>query len=591
MEADTTGIVQTHEILQQLKHQYYNHSSTYFLREVARMARHALRAKSFFHHPDVVGSECRDRTIALRGIEQLLLFDSFLEERIKEGGGCWSMSHVIAPPRMVDTFLSSNEFLLQWWLEEERDGIISSLHQCAATTLSSYQSQNKQEDGPVQSIETSASTTNQQQLYPPISELFVALLHSARCKSNGFFDRRSRQMYIANAIAPLCSEYLDMVHAEAAWLRKKMLARPPTTSSASSVSVLRSANLPSNELLTSNTMDWASLITGTHLAAQAVLRPAHHRQDDFPEEQDSHDVLERVGASMERLCVAMVEDFTSAFVETIIMERAKLASYMMRAPFLLSEPPHDSPGRRGQREKDTSGGTLSLSPDLNDSIHVVSLGVQACNATMRKLRDMFQTDDDDDDHGVEPSNNRIEPNNMLFYGSRSIHDALEFAIGQKLLDIAIDPQGMTPEIYLGGAQQFQHDVMAFERLFRVVGAGGGAEKVTNNSMDEPAGPMERAVTASRLMSLEAVQIQTIREAFRALVVPSASIGSLFGRRGDGSTAEYNTMDRDEPGNNRLDVDDFYKDERLMEEAINMLEAKGFTALSLNESLSIINRRC
>ena len=51
------------------------------------------------------------------------------------------------------------------------------------------------------------------------------------------------------------------------------------------------------------------------------------------------------------------------------------------------------------------------------------------------------------------------------------------------------------------------------------------------------------------------------------------------------------MDRDEPGNNRLDVDDFYKDERLMEEAINMLEAKGFTALSLNESLSIINRRC
>ena len=69
------------------------------------------------------------------------------------------------------------------------------------------------------------------------------------------------------------------------------------------------------------------------------------------------------------------------------------------------------------------------------------------------------------------------------------------------------------------------------------------------------------------------------------------IGSLFGRRGDGSTGEYNTMDRDEPGNNRLDVDDFYKDERLVEEAINMLEAKGFTALSLNESLSIINRRC
>jgi len=37
-------------------------------------------------------------------------------------------------------------------------------------------------------------------------------------------------MYVAEVIAPLCSEYLDMVHAEAASLRKRLLARPPTTS-------------------------------------------------------------------------------------------------------------------------------------------------------------------------------------------------------------------------------------------------------------------------------------------------------------------------------------------------------------------------
>jgi len=157
----------------------------------------------------------------LRGIEQLFLFDSFMDERIKEGGAFWSTSdRGIAPPRMVDTFLSSNEFLLQWWLEEERDGIISSLRQCAVTTLSSYLS-HKEEDGPDEGMETSAGATTQQQLYPPISELFVALLHSARCKSNIFLDQRSRQMYLANVIAPLCSEYLDMVHSEAASLRKK----------------------------------------------------------------------------------------------------------------------------------------------------------------------------------------------------------------------------------------------------------------------------------------------------------------------------------------------------------------------------------
>ena len=43
--------------------------------------------------------------------------------------------------------------------------------------------------------------------------------------------------------------------------------------------------------------------------------------------------------------------------------------------------------------------------------------------------------------------------------------------------------------------------------------------------------------------------------------------------------------------NRLNVEDFYSDERSMEEAINMLAAKGLGVLSLNESLSIINRQC
>jgi len=84
-ETTTSDSMKTLEItLQHLKHQYYSHSSTYFLREVARMARHALRAKSFFHHPEVVGSECHDRAIALRGIEQLFLFDSFLQDGVMQ---------------------------------------------------------------------------------------------------------------------------------------------------------------------------------------------------------------------------------------------------------------------------------------------------------------------------------------------------------------------------------------------------------------------------------------------------------------------------------------------------------------------------
>ena len=596
------------ELLQHLKNQYYIHSATYFLREVSRMGRHALRAKSFFHHPDVVGSECQDRTIVLRGIEQLFLFDSFINEKLKEegegdvGGICGG---ILAPPRMVDTFLSSNESLLQWWLDEERHGIIATLHECASTTISSYQSQNDEDhifaSHEVKSVDNINTSDRPQQLYPPISELFVALLHSARCKSNMFTSEHSHQMYIANVIAPLCSEYLDMVHAEAAYLRKKLLARPPTSSSSTtvpSVSVLRSANLPSNELLTSNTNKWAALITGTHLAAQVVLLHSSNniqrQQHQITEEQPPPGVLDRVGESMERLCTAMVEEYTSAIVETIIMERAKLASYMMRAPFLLSEPPPDSPGRRGKRDHDMSIGSrmLSLSPDLNDSIHVVSVCIKGCNVTMAKIKSVFQSSDDNEEAGINKEGLKgvasIEPSTLLYHGCYSIHEALKFAIGQKLLDIAIDPQGMTPEIYLGGALQFKHDVMTFDRIFHLGSNGGSEERrgrtdINNNNV---AGPMERVRTASHLMSLESSQIQAMRDTFHSLVTPNASIGSLFGRTADESAGEFNVGSR-----NRLNVDDFYKDQRLMEEAISMLEAKGFGALALDEALSILNRRC
>jgi hypothetical protein len=273
----------------------------------------------------------------------------------------------------------------------------------------------------------------------------------------------------------------------------------------------------------------------------------------------------------------MAEEFTSAFVETILMERAKLASYVMRSPFLLSQPDLDSPERRKKRDKDMSihNVNFALSPDLNDSIHVMSVVVKSCNQMMLKLGTMLPSD--------QSSPNK--PSNALYHGCRSIHDALKFAIAQKLLDIAIDPQGMTPNIFIGGAMQFQHDVMAFDRLFRVGGGGGAVEKRSAASNIVEPGPMDRAVTASRLMSLESSQIQAIREAFRALAVPSSSAGSFFSRgMADELAGEFAVC------NERLNVDDFYTDDRLMDEAVSMLEAKGFGELSLDEALSILNRR-
>ena len=487
------------------------------------MARHVLRAKSFFHHPDIVGSACRDRTVVLRGIEQLFLFDDFLMEKLREnrgerdynvdihddgmrddayfGGGFDFGNSNYLPPKLVDTFMSTDSFLLKWWLEEEQDGTLQNLRQCASVTLLHAQyDQSEESDGGhgLHSPSHEASSSDRKQwLYPPISELFIVLLHSARWKSNAFSDQKCQQLYTAEVVAPMCSQYLDMIHAEATYLRKRLLARRSR------------CNFPSDETMTLNVIEWSSLITGTNLVAQAILSLHHPLEGGRAIGQlrnehgnDSRDelYLDRVGESMKRLCTAMIDDFTSAFIETIVMERAQLASYMMRAPFMLSEPPipatstdHDSFMKKKQcHEVDRIDNPPSS--DLTNSIHVVSVCVKACNMTALKLRKMSS-----------PSSiSSLNESSLLEFGCHSICDAIKFAIAQKLLDIAIDPQGMTPEVSLGGAIQFRHDVMSFSRLFDEGDSGiVSADKRSQvySQTDEP-GPMERAETASRLMSLE-----------------------------------------------------------------------------------------
>lgn len=513
----------------------------------------------------------------------------------------------LLPPRLTDMFLSSNEDLLQWWMEEERDGAIAMLCRCASSTLSSYESPHGKEDRMPSSKDaelpslsdladgTSSSVSSSQPFFPPIAELFVALLHSARRKSTSFSDPRSTQLYVANVIAPLCSEYLDMIHGEAASLRKRLLARPSTlagssaagavggmVSGASVVSGLRSNNnVPSDEDLKRNVLEWMTVITGMHLAAQAVLRSCPERNvgrdDSFKiqrtegEYQSSsptfHDVLDRVGKSMERLRDAMVEDFLSAFVETILLERAKFASYMMRTPFMLSV--------HQESLEEKGGGALTLSPDLNDSFHILSVAVQAIESNFCKLTEMFQGVDNSIDglHHVPLAaespvgNNTSNIVDIISYGSGSMHNALAFSVSEKFMEIAVDPQGMTPEIHQGGARQFHYDVTAFARIF---------EGCAGKSKLDDAAVFERVTAASRLMSLESSQLQILREALLGLVIPNES---FFLRRGEDLTHA-----------DRLRMEDFYADERLMDEAQSMLGAKGFGSLRLEDAVSIINRR-
>jgi hypothetical protein len=309
-----------------------------------------------------------------------------------------------------------------------------------------------------------------------------------------------------------------MMHAEAAYLRKRLLARNHPTVSSSGL----------ENKLTHNVLEWICTINGAFIAAHVVLR-SQITQNLNPE---NHNPLEGVIKAIFAFGDAMVDEFVSALVEQIMMERAKLAGYTMRAPFLLSEP-HEDPERRGQREKGVRN-TLSLSPDLNDSIHVLSVTMKACDQVALRISSL-----------------KGETAEMMSFGIQSIKNSLSYAVGRKFLDVALDPMGMCPEIHLDGAKQFCHDVCAFSHFFQ------------DTSSSE--GPMERVVAASRLMSLESSSLSALRDALRALISANGGEEALF-------------------------VSDFSADSRLLQEAENMLCAKGFASLSLGEAVSIINRR-
>jgi hypothetical protein len=186
--------------------------------------------------------------------------------------------------------------------------------------------------------------------------------------------------------------------------------------------------------------------------------------------------------------------------------------------------------------------------------------VQACKDSLGTVEDMIanqQSNAEDIDVGM------VSTTQMLSYGAHAILGALGTSISQKLLDIAIDPQGMIPEIQLAGAQQFRFDATSIASLFSV-------SPKTNGT-----GPLQRVAAASHLMSSSPTQLQQLKETLFEL---SSSLNRSF--FGDGVAAE----DR------RLEVESFYSDERLVMEAESMLAAKGFHALALEEALSIINRR-
>lgn len=295
------------------------------------------------------------------GIEQLLLFDNYTRDLLPE--------HQRPPVGLSQSVVAGDEDLWKWFIDRERESTLTTM------------------------FETDASERPPNRVSPR-SEIFCALIYSIQSKASLF---ETPGPYLSRVAVPLCQNYLEAVHTTSTDLRNLLSQR----------------KLPSDRDLNTNLEMWIELINGTHAAAMSLLQ-GNARQGD-------HD-LARVGRSFERLREALIDECAMTIVETLLMERAKLAAYLMKCSHVLAS----------SEAVDNKG----LSPDLYDVMSILSLVVEKCS----------------------DSSGSITESDVDQFGPTAIRLNVIDRLADKFLEVALDVHGMTPDLYLQGCLVVAEDV-------------------------------------------------------------------------------------------------------------------------------------
>lgn len=460
-----------------------------FLNELVGLVRFVLGSeRNFFRHPNISGPESNPMLLC-NAIEQLLEFDGAMRNLLPQGQG----ERLV---RLMDVFVSGDEELLSWWLAREKEMIFATLFDNHASS----------EEPPSALVKTRIS---------PRAELFCALMRSVQIKASVF----SFSGPYLNAVAvPLCMQFLDAVHESATDLRQA-LAGPVSSHKAN--------------FLTHNLEDWMAVINGCRLAAAILTRenPWAHKAGMSSANNSSVNDLARFGRSLEQLQNVFIEEFATTFVETYLMERMRLARYLMRCSHFLS---HKS--EEGEDEDEDYDPDLSF--DLKESLN-----------SFRKFLELCGDGDQDD----------IDENDAEHFATAFAPRVMKAKVMplflDKFLEVALDLHGLVPTILPEGAAVFGRDMDA---LF------GGLELAEG----EPAcAKLSRLRDITKLMTMEAMPLQALQSALLCLV----------GGPEDPERPRW------------IQVHQFTADATLFEQAECMLKAKGFS-LSLEDALSILNRR-
>eukprot|EP00934_Nitzschia_sp_Nitz4_P009261 Nitzschia sp. Nitz4//scaffold2_size372955//45976//48153//NITZ4_000366-RA/size372955-processed-gene-0.472-mRNA-1//-1//CDS//3329546605//9251//frame0 len=444
----------------------------HFWNEVVGLVQWVLAEREFFHQQEIAGTNSNP-LLLYNAMEQFLLFDRIIRESANVS------SAVDEVYGLMDTIVMANKELRQWWIDRERETFFSTLFD-----------NDMMADVP----KPLASHVS------PRAEVFCALIRSVQWKASTL---SSPGFYLQHVAVPLCTQFLDAVQETATDLRNSMSR------------LYREQQI--DESMVINMHEWIELINGTRFAADLLLRDGAW-QDGMPSSSQSDHDLARFGRSLERLVDAMIDEYTASFVETIVMEKAKMASYLMLASHILSS-------------SEWEGDDQDLSAELRDAQGVLHELQRVCTEISTIPFGVTDTDS-------------IANHRLAQFAPRGIWTQVVDRVADKFMEIILDVQSTTPDIWPGGAEVFTRDV----------------EVLIGEYTEVPL--VARLLDVMKLSTMTYASLQGLREALGGLVG-----ASVF-----------------------LDMNDFSSDGTIYDEAELMLKAKGFQNLELADAISILNRR-
>ncbi len=264
-------------------------------------------------------------------------------------------------------------------------------------------------------------------------------------------------------------------------------------------------------------------------------------------------ILKRTYDSVFRVSKAMVDDLASAIVESMIVDDANVASYLMKIHHILEEETHSIDSNSLLQRKDDRHGLLSWDP-RDPQVH--SQSKFSSMSISPDLVDLLPTIND-----LVNCLNGTEQNTAIVNAADMLRSSLADGLSLNLIEVILS----APEIRSSeGAFQVSVDMQAIAELFSLP----IHVQHTSKRYD---GSFARLLDILKLMTLPYHTFSSLRVAF----------ANLAGVQHE-STADY--------GGVEIALEKMMADDKVVEQAQDMLQAKDLLWLDIRDALVVLFKR-